>query len=155
MDPRGADTGVGRCMDCLSLGRGRRRALERWARARSIWTTTVWIIVSPEYWTGLQNLQKRKLQIEVTATTFTKGDMVFGQWFVGNVGRSWQNSRPGLLFKTALTKFLGIFHLEFEMSLYTLHMKCVPGNNEELLYSQNLKFYRNFWRTRKKTRSAF
>jgi hypothetical protein len=36
----------------------------------------------------------------------------------GNVGWSWQNSRPGLLFKTALTKFLGIFHLEFEMPLY-------------------------------------
>jgi hypothetical protein len=36
----------------------------------------------------------------------------------GNVGRSWQNSRSGLLFKTALTKFWGIFHLEFEMPLY-------------------------------------
>jgi hypothetical protein len=36
MDPLHADVGVGRRMDCLSCGRGRRRALERWARARSI-----------------------------------------------------------------------------------------------------------------------
>jgi hypothetical protein len=33
--------------------------------------------------------------------------------------------------------------------------KCVPGNNEELLYWPSLNFYSEIWRTRKKTKSGF
>jgi hypothetical protein len=33
--------------------------------------------------------------------------------------------------------------------------KCVPGNNEQLLYWPILNFYSEIWRTRKKTKSAF
>jgi hypothetical protein len=32
--------------------------------------------------------------------------------------------------------------------------KCVPKDNEELLYWQILNFYREIWRTREKTKSA-
>jgi hypothetical protein len=33
--------------------------------------------------------------------------------------------------------------------------KCVPGNNEQLLYWPILNFYSEIWRTRKKTKSTF
>jgi hypothetical protein len=33
--------------------------------------------------------------------------------------------------------------------------KCVPGNNEELLYWPILNFYSEIWRTREKTISTF
>jgi hypothetical protein len=32
--------------------------------------------------------------------------------------------------------------------------RCVPEDNEELLYWQILNFYREIWRTREKTKSA-
>jgi hypothetical protein len=35
------------------------------------------------------------------------------------------------------------------------YKKCVPRNNEELLYWPILNFYSEIWRTRKITKSAF
>jgi hypothetical protein len=48
--------------------------------------------------------------------------------------------------------FWAILHSKFECP--PIMKKCVPGDNEELLDWANLKFYRNFWRTCKKTKSA-
>jgi hypothetical protein len=35
-----------------------------------------------------------------------------------------------------------------------IYKKCVPENNEEILYWPILNFYSEIWRTRKKTKSA-
>jgi hypothetical protein len=37
----------------------------------------------------------------------------------------------------------------------TNYEKCVPENNEQLLYWLILNFYSEIWRTRKKTKSPF
>jgi hypothetical protein len=48
---------------------------------------------------------------------------------------------------------LSVFALNIGMS--PNYEKCVPGNNEELLYWPILNFYNEIWRTCKKTKSGF
>jgi hypothetical protein len=71
----------------------------------------------------------------------------------GNVGRSWQNSRPQVTTHSAFNSIFGQFALKIWMSAN--YEKCVPGNNEELLYWPILNFYSEIWRTRGKTISTF
>jgi hypothetical protein len=70
----------------------------------------------------------------------------------GNVGRSWQNSRPQVTVHNTFDLIFGQFSLKIGMSAN--YENCVPGNNEELLYWPILNFYSEIWRTRKKTKSA-
>jgi hypothetical protein len=42
-----------------------------------------------------------------------------------------------------------------KIGMFANYEKCVPGDNEELLYWPVLNFYSEIWRTRKKTESAF
>jgi hypothetical protein len=46
----------------------------------------------------------------------------------GNVGRSWQNSRPQVTIHSTFNSIFGQFALKIGMS--TNYKKCVPGNNE-------------------------
>jgi hypothetical protein len=71
----------------------------------------------------------------------------------GNVGRSWQNSRPQVTVHSALNLIFCQFALKIGMS--TNYEKCVPGNNEQLSNWLILNFYSEIWRTPKKTKSAF
>jgi hypothetical protein len=70
----------------------------------------------------------------------------------GNVGRSWQKSRPQVTVHSAFNSIFGQFALKIGMSAN--YEKCVHGNNEQLSYWQILNFYNEIWRTRKKTKSA-
>jgi hypothetical protein len=69
----------------------------------------------------------------------------------GNVGRSWQKSRPQVTVR-AFYSIFGQFALKIGMSAN--YKKCVPRNNEQLSYWPILNFYSEIWRTRKKTISA-
>jgi hypothetical protein len=66
----------------------------------------------------------------------------------GNVGRSWQKSRPQV--HSAFNSIFGQFALKTGMSAN--YEKCVPGNNEQLSYWPILNFYSEIWRTCKKTK---
>jgi hypothetical protein len=69
----------------------------------------------------------------------------------GNVGRSWQNSRPQVTVQSTFNSVFGQFALKIGMS--TNYENCVPGNNKQLSYWPILNFYREFGG--KKTKSAF
>jgi hypothetical protein len=71
----------------------------------------------------------------------------------GNVGRSWQNSRPQVTVHSTFNSIFDQFALKIGMSAN--YENCVLGNNEQLLYWPILNFYSEIWRTRKKTKSAF
>jgi hypothetical protein len=70
----------------------------------------------------------------------------------GNVGQSWQNSRPQVTIHSTFDLIFGQFALKIGMSAN--YENCVPGNNEELSYWPILNFYSEIWRMRKKTKSA-
>jgi hypothetical protein len=53
---------------------------------------------------------------------------------------------------SAVNSIFGQFALKIGMSAN--YEKCVPENNEQLLYWPILNFYSEIWRTRKKTISA-
>jgi hypothetical protein len=71
----------------------------------------------------------------------------------GNVGRSWQNSRPQVTVHSAFKSMFGQFALKIGISAN--YKKCVPRNNKQLWYWPILNFYSEIWRTRKKTKSTF
>jgi hypothetical protein len=71
----------------------------------------------------------------------------------GNVGRSCSFSTARVTVHSAVKPVFGQFALKIGMSAN--YEKCVPGNNEQLLYWLILNFYSEIWRTRKKTISAF
>jgi hypothetical protein len=64
-----------------------------------------------------------------------------------------QNLGPEITVRSSFNTNLSGFALEIRMSAN--YEKCVPGNNKELLYWQNLNFYSEIWRTRRKTILAF
>jgi hypothetical protein len=71
----------------------------------------------------------------------------------GKTRRRCNNSRPGITVRTSFKSNLSGFALKIGMSAN--YKKCVPGDNEELLYWPILNFYSKIWRTCKKTESAF
>jgi hypothetical protein len=97
--------------------RGPDALMTRWARRRCR-PSPVLFRLSPF---EIAKLEKVSSNLKISENKSCRGAIVLqlsqrATWCLsnglsGNVGRSWQNSRPGLLFKTALTKFLGIFHL--------------------------------------------
>jgi hypothetical protein len=70
----------------------------------------------------------------------------------GNVDRSCRFSTTRFTVHSAVKPIFGQFALKIGMS--TNYEKCVPRNNEQLLYWPILNFYSEIWRTRKKTISA-
>jgi hypothetical protein len=70
-----------------------------------------------------------------------------------NVERSCSFSTARVTVHSAFNSIFGQFALKIGMS--TNYEKCVPGNNEQLLYWPILDYYSEIWRTRRKTESAF
>jgi hypothetical protein len=70
----------------------------------------------------------------------------------GNVGRSCSFSTARVTVHSVVNSIFGQSALKIGMSAN--YEKCVPGNNEQLLYWPILNFYSEIWRTRKKTISA-
>jgi hypothetical protein len=143
---------------CRCRGRQRRsaeracaRALLQSAKARG--QSHMWPTLSPKIWSEVKNLQIWKLQIEIPATTFTQVYMMFEQWFVWERRSKLAESSVRFTVQNRVDQDFG--HLPLRIWNATLNMKCVPGNNEELLYWSILNFYREIWRTRKKIESAF
>jgi hypothetical protein len=71
----------------------------------------------------------------------------------GNADRICSFSTARITVHSIVKPIFGQFALKIGMS--TNYEKCVPGNNEQLLYWSILNFYSEIWRTRKKTISAF
>jgi hypothetical protein len=108
-------------------------------------------------------LQKEPTNLKISKNKSCRGaiDLQFSQRAMyvlinglsGNVGRSWQNSRPQVTIHSAFNSIFSQFALKIGMSAN--YEKCVPGNNEQLSYWPILIFYSEIWRTRKKTKSTF
>jgi hypothetical protein len=70
----------------------------------------------------------------------------------GNVGQSCSFSTARVTVHNAFNSIFGQIALKIGMSAN--YEKCVPGNNEQLLYWPILNAYSEIWRTRKKIISA-
>jgi hypothetical protein len=62
-------------------------------------------------------------------------------------------ARPWFTVRSSFNSNLSGFSLKIGISVN--YEKCVPDDNEELLYKPILNFYSEIWRTRKNTKSAF
>jgi hypothetical protein len=102
--------------------------------------------------TNLKISKKQSCRGAIDLQLSQKATYVLINRLPGNVGRSWQKSRPQVTVHSAFNSIFGQFALKIGMSAN--YEKCVTENNEQLLYWPILNFYSEIWRTRKKTVSA-
>jgi hypothetical protein len=103
--------------------------------------------------TNLKNSKNKSCRGAIDLQLSQRASYVLINGLSGNVGRSWQNSRPQVTVHSTFNSIFGQLALKICMSAN--YENCVPGNNEQLSYWPILIFYSEIWRTRKKTESAF
>jgi hypothetical protein len=137
---RSSQTPTSYLMSCQSH-RAMCPLLDMTVQSRSVWPRQ-----TQKDWTKVENLQIQKLENTYPSTTFPKGDICFSQPFTQKPLQNLGFSRFGQQSALSFNWNFGVFPPR--ISNAAKWMKCVPGDNEQLLHWPILKYLWKMLRTR-------